>query len=668
VKDYKLSQQFEEAIEKRPLRSEDTGSIEATQWARGMLEKCRTQHEDAPCCSSAKTALPTRVLDLGEPLRSKDTQMNTPETPKISLYVTKGEKTDYLCLSHCWGSSINEQPLETTEETYAVFQKGIEWSLLPQTFQDAVTFTRRPGLRYLWIDSLCVIQGSKEDWMREAGKMAEVYTNATLVLAAASSSNSHQGLFRQYRTTTKLGPEDSTRKGQLMIRELPEPSTSRYGVADTEPDVLPLLRRAWVFQERFLARRTLFFTPLELVWECWRMMDSESGHPWIDQYAKRNMAPATSGTGVVVWGNDGADYPWEKWQAVVVAYSNLQLTHQSDVLPAIAGLARIFARHFQCEYLAGLWHSTLLNDLCWTRDVAQSSFSVSYAGRPLLGHIPTWSWASLSGQPVVFYGEEDTAGHEADSLCDMVEATCESSIGDHFIQVDEGRVVISGYLIAFTVGTLCRVVSRHGDVLLPCDSSVYEELEACPDYDWSKPPLGRPRIAKGERIFAIPIRFWGSLGTRQDEGGVDALVVSPVQSGTHRAQGGTFVRIGIATLRISNFRSCQYIFEGGGSLLRALEGLIETVQYALQPGENSYANEQYRKVERQAKLLLPPYMSDIYERKDSDRKDGFFQWNAQDVKELERQLDTERVRVEEWYMRDRRGQEQVHKRITVVIV
>jgi hypothetical protein len=58
---------------------------------------------------------------------------------------------------------------------------------------------RRPGnqaLHYHWIDSLCIIQESVEDWLAESVMMGKVYRNATLCIAASGLENAEGGLFR----------------------------------------------------------------------------------------------------------------------------------------------------------------------------------------------------------------------------------------------------------------------------------------------------------------------------------------------------------------------------------------------------------------------------------------------------------------------------------------
>jgi hypothetical protein len=125
--------------------------------------------------------LPTRVIDIGS------------KGGNIKLYETTGEKGDYAALSHCWGQSAN--PVITTSKNLPERMASIKFNDLPKTFQDAVTITRHLEVPYLWIDSLCIIQDSAEDWAKEAMKMSSVYTDALVTIAADGSEDSKGGCF-----------------------------------------------------------------------------------------------------------------------------------------------------------------------------------------------------------------------------------------------------------------------------------------------------------------------------------------------------------------------------------------------------------------------------------------------------------------------------------------
>ncbi|KAF5518143.1 hypothetical protein CGCA056_v010958 [Colletotrichum aenigma] len=80
---------------------------------------------------------------------------------------------EYTTLSHIWGSdpSLCPQLLASTIDS---FSRSISMQDLPQKYVDAIQITRALVFRYIWIDSLCIIQDSKEDWQKEAVKMAAV--------------------------------------------------------------------------------------------------------------------------------------------------------------------------------------------------------------------------------------------------------------------------------------------------------------------------------------------------------------------------------------------------------------------------------------------------------------------------------------------------------------
>jgi hypothetical protein len=97
-----------------------------------------------------------------------------------------------LTLSHCWGGA---DIIRLTQHTHASYKIAIPKDQLPTTFQDALLITMKLGYEYIWIDSLCIIQDSKEDWSREAAVMGDIYWNSTCTIAAVAARDSHEGCF-----------------------------------------------------------------------------------------------------------------------------------------------------------------------------------------------------------------------------------------------------------------------------------------------------------------------------------------------------------------------------------------------------------------------------------------------------------------------------------------
>jgi hypothetical protein len=125
-------------------------------------------------------SLPTRVLDVLASDRS------------VALLGTRGQRGRYMALSHSWGMSSR---LMATASTLEDLKGGIAISFLPKTFQGAIHITKKLGIKYLWIDCLCIVQDDPLDWEREASAMGQVYRSSYLTLSAASSTDSNTGCF-----------------------------------------------------------------------------------------------------------------------------------------------------------------------------------------------------------------------------------------------------------------------------------------------------------------------------------------------------------------------------------------------------------------------------------------------------------------------------------------
>lgn len=140
-----------------------------------LTSRCDAQHR---CYDSnmgpGKTKLPTRVLDISR------------GATDIRLRETAGLDDRYICLSHCWGSKL---PLSTTVDNLNKHRQNISWDAFPVVYKETIMISRKLGVKYVWIDSLCIIQDSKSDWARESKNMCDVYANTYLTVSATSSPN-----------------------------------------------------------------------------------------------------------------------------------------------------------------------------------------------------------------------------------------------------------------------------------------------------------------------------------------------------------------------------------------------------------------------------------------------------------------------------------------------
>ena len=140
-------------------------------------------------------------------------------------------------------------------------------SSLPLTFRHAIDLTRRLGYRYLWIDALCIIQHDVIDWGREAAKMADVYFNSDLSIAASDSKDSRGGSHRR-RNPLATTPCMIPAAGNSSTPDCVYAVNPIHRHTQVPLDETHLSTRAWTIQERLLAPRVVHLTHGEVYWEC----------------------------------------------------------------------------------------------------------------------------------------------------------------------------------------------------------------------------------------------------------------------------------------------------------------------------------------------------------------------------------------------------------------
>jgi len=412
-------------------------------------------------------------------------------------------------------------------------EQGIPLSQVPQTFQDAMLIAQRLGVRYIWIDSLCIIQDSEEDWREQSGLMGQVYFNSFCNIAAAHASDSRKGCFID-RIPELIAPV------KVHLNWGPQPGAyycvkSRFWTVSMSQG--PLNRRAWVYQERLLATRTLYFGETQLYWECRENMACEAFPLRLPLQvgginAKVNFPLIDGGRRASRMQPQLASNAYRLWSRIVYGYTGGALSYESDKLIGISGIAARMQDVINDEYLAGMWRRHLACQLLW--QVYRLEKHVPRT-RSLEYRAPTWSWASMIGQ--VEHACEIHFPDHRDLTVDILDATVELSTENPFGQIKGGFLRARGSLAKD--GMLLKEFESNrglyqllingsfgGVALLDVDS---EEVEA----------------AIYEDVYYLPVRYWlPEMGTGDCK---DAAL--PKFSGILlRASGGTahdqFVRVG----------------------------------------------------------------------------------------------------------------------------
>lgn len=327
----------------------------------------------------------------------------TPEENELRLIETDGHQAPYVTLSHRWGT---KRPLITTAANYKKHLDRISPDEVPPLFRDAIHTVRRLGFQYMWIDSLCIIQDSTDDWQQECAKMAKIYEHSALTIAGPDCEDSSEG-FVNTRRAPIHGPciidfrtgDQWGISGRVMLsyREVHNIHV-RYPISSSgfrpfEPPMSTrLAKRAWIVQERILSPRVLYFAAERMWWECNTHSRFECLHYPLENGSLNNKSPERIAPHKVsLTSFTTLDDEYDYWYRIVTAYSSCALTKPGDKLPALSGLASRMRKRTGDVYLAGLWRTDLGRGLLWNvRSFFDGSVYVNNSSRA-----PSWSWASL---------------------------------------------------------------------------------------------------------------------------------------------------------------------------------------------------------------------------------------------------------------------------------
>jgi hypothetical protein len=419
------------------------------------MRRCAREHPE--CGYPGAVSLPSRVLDLG------------PDAAADPVLVhSNGLQGRYACLTQSFRGT--SQPIKTTRATLDRFSQRIPWDSLPRTFQDSILVARHLGIRYLWIDSLCIVQDDPDDWETQASLMADIYGNAFITIAATTSGGANTGLFPQpddglqeRRVPQELVPTSSPplwyRQSlphmQLQkSRKHADPYWNSEEGADMHEKIrYPLLGRSWTFQEHILSARVVQFAHRELVWECSRTMwccctpdDTSEPRSGMKRSAAHLFAPSV---GAMQGPRPGSAELCASWKEMIARYNEKSLTNYGEIittkfikirLPALSGMAKSANAILRSTYLAGLWLKDLESQLCWS--ISTGGVMGSTYGRWLSAYrAPSWSWASVEG-PIQWNKTSTRPGHFR-----IFGAHCTPAGLDATGQVRDGYLFMEGLVV-----------------------------------------------------------------------------------------------------------------------------------------------------------------------------------------------------------------------------
>ncbi|KAH6688442.1 heterokaryon incompatibility protein-domain-containing protein [Plectosphaerella plurivora] len=468
--------------------NDSTGSDAALRLAAQWVDKCRQNHASCRRGAVQQVKVPTRLVKVTD-AGSFAGKVVIISTGKEGLGITPSIDSRYATLSHRW--TPNNPHTLTTKNLDELTTKGLRVSDLSKTFAEACITTHKMGLKYIWIDSLCILQDSGADKAVEIPLMGDYYENAELNIAAATEAIG--GLWRE-----REGLATEPMRLPIAIVLPDDRGTRRYML-----DIAPALQyewshldsRGWILQERLFPLRTLFFDPYWISFDCAEMVASENCPGGILKRAlsaddtrrlatafgssKRDYSLSTTGGAIrrightpvtqqkAQLGKTVSITPTDRqqlyrlWFRVVSDFTRRSLTFESDRLPAISALAeRLSAITKDDTYIAGIWKNELLRGLEWQIYGGGPMRKGITRALPSEARAPSWSWASLevaphaddpkdsSGEPIPLEGVTFSEyEREVESLISILDLSWKAVEASVYGAVKDATITLRGHLI-----------------------------------------------------------------------------------------------------------------------------------------------------------------------------------------------------------------------------
>ena len=336
-----------------------------------------------------------------ETTRNKVNNLNVIDV-KNDCVVSLPEGQPYVALSYVWGQVSTL--LATKENQNALSQPGglsraARKDPIAKTILDAIILTRNLDLRYIWVDSLCIVQDDAAEKTRLIDEMAVVYLAALFTIIAAAGDSGNSGL-------PGIQPMSRTIKQDIAIINA-RLSLLLQGLSETNLDSSAWNTRGWTFQERLFSKRLLVFLPDHIYWQCrsviWNedvvhehpaaldneMMDFRSRLRFLntntDRVPKLSAGLPPNGQALLFRHPARDEYDW-----VVLEYTRRRLTYLDDIGRAFAGILNVLQLGLG-DFLYGLPISYLDATIIWKPQEAL------IRRRGLVTNFPSWSWMGWIG-------------------------------------------------------------------------------------------------------------------------------------------------------------------------------------------------------------------------------------------------------------------------------
>lgn len=417
--------------------------------------------------SDLQCDVPVERLSMEQPTRLVDLCPEAAAPGSVRLVELPQSPLEYATLSYCWGILKGRSWLTCRRDLQAQ-RESIVIDSLPLTVRNGFTIASRLGIRYIWVDALCILQDDLADWAKESAKMAGIFRRSLVTIAASFAASVDQGCFN-LQSSSHLHRFDGLIAVRATLSDGRQSNIYMYKKA--RPDMYiedvqggALADRAWVrnryvpglkrhsltllcicsqtYQEQVLSHRTIYYTSSQLIWNCEHCRLAEDNFPTEGDalYPILGLDHALTGAALLdLW-----------YMGAVIEFARRKITYGSDKLVAISALAKATYLNNHVEYIAGLWKDSIMTGLLWQRR--------GKGGKTKSYRCPSWSWASQDSAisyelaTARRHGSFSSTGSSEQDLMDrlsakVIEVNIESDVENVYGSVSAGYINVATSMI-----------------------------------------------------------------------------------------------------------------------------------------------------------------------------------------------------------------------------
>ncbi|KAL2059882.1 hypothetical protein VTL71DRAFT_10037 [Oculimacula yallundae] len=288
----------------------------------------------------------------------------------------------YCALSYVWGQTAEKWLTLTRGNMTLMTEKGaLIDTLLPQTVKDAMQLCIDLKERYLWVDSLCIVQDDTVFQRQQINIMDAIYAAATFTIVAAAGNHANTGL-----PGVNLWPR-SVQRQTITVQDI-EISNTIPVMKDTV-NISVWSTRGWTYQEQIFSNRCMFLTEAQAYFGCndgvrYERPDRLVAEDWtIGQYKPSQRLKSFMDT----------------YKDHVENYTLRSFTSQGDIMRAFKGVTNHMAGKYIQSFNYALPCENFFDALLW--QPAQRTVRI---GRDF--SFPSRSWTSIIGAIKYSFVEE----------------------------------------------------------------------------------------------------------------------------------------------------------------------------------------------------------------------------------------------------------------------